>query len=119
MPLDKVTPLKQESGADDAEYLNSPLDANEDAVNVRGVYIQKDTGNDVAVVITRDSSDNLTFTDPGNGTCSLGQLKTHDASAAGQILISVDGVNMEPRLPLSSEDGHLINSNTGYMLVAG
>jgi hypothetical protein len=71
MPIDKVTPVKQESGGDDVDYLNTPLQPNEDAVNCRGVYIQYDTGDDTSVLISRDASGNLTFKDaayPGGKT---------------------------------------------------
>lgn len=39
-------------------------DRNNDAIDVAGVYIQSATSNDASVLITRDASDNLTFTDP-------------------------------------------------------
>lgn len=71
MPIDKVTPLKQESGGDDVDYLNTPAQPNEDALNCRGVYIQYDTGDDTSVLISRDASGNLTFKDsayPGGKT---------------------------------------------------
>jgi len=51
---------------------------NSDAVDVRGLYVQNDTSNDTSVVITRDASGNLTFTDP-----VLGLTKTLTQLAAG------------------------------------
>lgn len=50
-------------------------DINADAVDVRGVYLQNDTSNDALVLVSRDASNNLTFTDPVLGaTKTLSQL---------------------------------------------
>lgn len=51
------------------------LDHNADAPDVRGIYIQNDTSNDTSVLVSRDASNNLTFTDPVVGTTkTLSQL---------------------------------------------
>jgi hypothetical protein len=47
---------------------------NADAPDVRGVYIQNDSSNDTTVVVTRDASNNLAFTDAITGTKTLAQL---------------------------------------------
>ena len=49
---------------------------NTDAPDVRGVYIQNDTSNDANVLVSRDASNNLTFTDSVTGTKTLAQLAT-------------------------------------------
>jgi hypothetical protein len=80
MAIDRVRPIKQESAAtggdpaDDVEFLQAPVQSNEDAIDVRGVYLQNDTSNNTAALITRDSSDNITLTDPNAGTYTLSQL---------------------------------------------
>lgn len=72
MSITKTNPLKDNP----TEGYEQDFDPNTDAANVRGVYIQKDTGNDTAVVVTRDASDNMTFTDAVTGTKTLAQLAT-------------------------------------------
>lgn len=59
---------------DSVEGYEEPFNRNADAVDVRGVYVQNDTSNDAAVLVDRDASDNLTFTDPVAGTKTLAQL---------------------------------------------
>jgi hypothetical protein len=87
MPIERVQLLKQESAAnggdaaDEADY-PAPINANEDYPEVRGVVIQKDSGHDNGVVVSRDALDNLTFTDPVTGTKTLAQL----AASAGLSL---------------------------------
>jgi len=50
---------------------------NADAADMRGYYIQNDTSNDTNVLVSRDASDNMTFTDPVLGsTVTLSQLAT-------------------------------------------
>lgn len=73
MPIDRVIPIKQETdtvgdSADAVEWFNTPAQRNEDALDVRGVYVQNDSSNDGTVLITRDASNNMTFTDGVVGT---------------------------------------------------
>src|SRR5882757_9027062 len=83
---DRVRLLKQESaatggnGADDVEWLNTPGNPNQDAPDVRGVYLQNDTSNDTTAVITRDASNNITLTDSIAGTWTLSQLSASGAN---------------------------------------
>jgi len=42
----------------------------------------------------------------------------YTAAAIGQILISIDGVTFEPRTPLTTDEGWLVN-NQGTLLVVG
>jgi len=63
---DRVPPLKQESA--EGDLFPNEFDPNEDAVDVRGVFVQSDTSDDEAVNITRDSSDRMTFKDGDNTT---------------------------------------------------
>lgn len=79
MAIDRVIPVKQETdtvgdSADAVEWFNTPADRNEDALDVRGIYVQNDTSNDATALITRDSSDNMTFTDSVAGSYTLAQL---------------------------------------------
>lgn len=88
MAIEKVVPVKQEVGTpDDVEYLNAPANPNEDAPNVRGVYIQADTGNDTAVVVSRDNLGNLTLTDANAGTKLLSDFTTDAAHTTLRQLI--------------------------------
>ena len=72
--------VKQESAstggnpADDVEYLNAPGKPNEDAPDVRGLYFQNDTSTDTTAIISRDVSNNMTFTDAIAGSYTLTQL---------------------------------------------
>ena len=69
-------------------------DRNSDAIDVRGVYLQNDTSNDAAVLISRDASDNMTFTDPIVGaTKTLSQLLSSDGllDVAGAYVYIGDG----------------------------
>lgn len=61
---------------DSAEGYETQFNRNADAADVRGVYVQNDSSNDSNVLVTRDASDNLTFTDPLAGTKTLSQLGT-------------------------------------------
>jgi len=53
---------------------------NVDAPDARGLYIQSDVSNDTNVLVSRDASNNLTFTDALVGTKTLTQLA---AAASG------------------------------------
>lgn len=91
-PTDRVQLHKQESAAgggdaaDSDEFLVTlPLEPNEDAPEVQGVFFQPpapSTVKDEEVFICRDSSGNLCFKDENNTEKSLTQL----AAAAGGLL---------------------------------
>ena len=75
MVADRVPPLKQESA--EGDLFPNEFDPNEDAVDVRGVFLQSDTSDDDTVQVTRDASDRLVFTDDENTTpVSLADLKS-------------------------------------------
>jgi hypothetical protein len=59
---------------DSSEGYETQFDRNSDAADVRGVYVQNDTSNDTNVLVSRDASNNLTFTDVNAGTKTLSQL---------------------------------------------
>jgi len=66
---------------DSSEGYETQFDRNADAADVRGVYVQNDSSNDASVLITRDASNNLTFTDPVLGlTKTLSQLAANSTS---------------------------------------
>lgn len=71
MAINRTNPLKNDSD----EGFEEDFDSNLDAVDARGLYVQNDSSDDTAVVITRDAGNNLTFTDPVLGlTKTLSQL---------------------------------------------
>lgn len=70
MAITRVRTIKE----DPTEGFDEPFDRNADAPDVRGIYVQNDTSNDTSVLVTRDASDNLTFTDVVTGTKTLAQL---------------------------------------------
>jgi len=49
---------------DSTEGYETEFDRNSDAADMRGAYLQNDVSNDATVLVSRDASDNLTFTDP-------------------------------------------------------
>lgn len=59
MAINPIPPLKN----DPIEGFEEDFDPNSDAVKVRGIVIDNDTSNDSTVVVSRDSSNNLTFQD--------------------------------------------------------
>lgn len=72
--MDRVQVIKQErsgQGGDDAdivEFLNAPIEPQEDAIEAAGYFVQSPTARDFNVLISRDASDNLTFKDVANPT---------------------------------------------------
>lgn len=73
MPINRVLPEKDNS----SEGYEEPFNRNADAVDVRGTYLQNDSSNDSTALITRDASNNMTFTDSILGvTKTLSQLAT-------------------------------------------
>lgn len=69
-----------ESGGTQTDEFPTGLDPNEDYLDVRGITVQNDTSNDETVLVDRDASDNLTFTDPVTGSKTLAELS---ASSSG------------------------------------
>ncbi len=76
--VDRVQAQKWESsdqGGQDDEPLPCEIDINEDGLDARAHFIQNDTSNDSDVVVSRDSSDNMTFADKNvSGTKTLADL---------------------------------------------
>lgn len=86
MAITRTPPLK----SDPAEGYEEDFDPNTDAADVRGVYIQDDSGVDTDVLLSRDNSGNMTFADQNQATITLSTL------AAGGLdinayLLGVDG----------------------------
>ncbi len=76
--LNRVQPLKIEdpdTGSQDDD-VPTALDKNQDYIDTRGIAFQNSTSDDSVVLVYRDDSDNLTFTDP-----VLGSTKTLSALA--------------------------------------
>lgn len=69
MPPNRVKPIKDNPSEGYEEGFNN----NDDAMDVGGVYLQNTTSDDGAVLISRDASDNLVFTD-GSGTATLADI---------------------------------------------
>lgn len=69
---------------DSTEGYETQFDRNTDAADVRGVYVQNDTSNDANVLVTRDASDNLLFTDGVTGTKTLAQLASGGSTATAR-----------------------------------
>lgn len=93
-PQDKVQLQKQESAAgggdaaDSDDFLMAPLDPNEDAPELQGVFFQPpapSTSQDENVYITRDGSDNLVFRDPNANSGAEASLTDLLATAGGGI----------------------------------
>lgn len=90
MALDKVQPLKLEdptTGGDDIDLFPTELDPLEDHVECRGIVLANDTTRDESVVVSRNSSSDLTFKDATNSTpvtltqlLAGSELKIHTAS---------------------------------------
>jgi len=81
--VDRVRPRKLEApstGGSQLDQFDTDLNPNEDFVDVRGVAIQNDTSDDESVVVSRDSSDNMTFEDGVTGPYTLSDLA---ASSSG------------------------------------
>lgn len=80
---DRCVPIKQERpdlGGTESDTFDTPLDPNEDGLEMREVFLQKDTGRDSNVSVTRDNSDNLVFKDPNAGTKTLSALSASGTS---------------------------------------
>lgn len=86
--MDRVVPIKQERpdlGGSETDVQDVPADVNEDALEARGFYVQNDSSRDSLVLMSRDDSNNITFTDPVTGTKTLAQL-----AAGGANIIEVE-----------------------------
>lgn len=95
--MDKVRPLKIESvsggGSQDNIYPQD-LDPNEDAVEVRGLYLQNDTSSDSNVEISRDASNAMTFKDGVvAGTKTLQDLVTASGLTSEQHKVLRQGIH--------------------------
>lgn len=79
MAITRVPPLKN----DPNEGYEEDFVPDQDAADVRGVYIQNDTSNDTSVLVSRDASNNLTFKDGVvSGTKTLTDLLNLSALTA-------------------------------------
>ena len=84
---DRVPALKQESG--EGDLFPNEFDPNEDAIDVRGVFIQSDTSDDDTVQVTRDASDRMMFQDGNNLVAvPLNDLINPDPALDGIIAFS-------------------------------
>lgn len=75
--VDRVQAHKWESsdqGGTDDDPLPSEIDPNEDGLDQRAAFLQNDTSADSDVYVSRDASDNMTFTDKVLGTKTLSDL---------------------------------------------
>lgn len=66
MAIDRVRALKQErpgTGGTETDEYPAPAEPNEDAPELRGLYLQNDTSNDTTTLITRDNNSHLTLQD--------------------------------------------------------
>jgi hypothetical protein len=65
--MDRVRSIKIESpstGGTQSDRFYRPANPNQDAPDLRGVFLQNDTSSDTSVYLTRDASHNLIFRDP-------------------------------------------------------
>jgi len=63
---DRVQAVKWErpsTGGTETDTVPTEIDTNEDSLDARGLYIQNDTSADDTVLVSRDSSNNMTFKD--------------------------------------------------------
>lgn len=92
---DRVQVLKQEwptLGGSETDFEPSPIEPNEDGLEARAYYVQKDTGRDSAVGTTRDTSDNLVLFDPIAGSKTLSQLLSSSGLPSLDFLLTCDPV---------------------------
>jgi len=93
--IDRVTPIKHESVAsggrveDDELYV--PLDPNQDAMSMRGIYLQNETSSpstsgDTAVFLTRDAAHNMSFKDGVVAATTLYELYSKVSPAQHRTL---------------------------------
>ena len=108
--MDRVRMIKIEDPStggtqtDDEGY--RPADPNQDYPSLRGVILQNDTTNDNSVVVSRDTSNNMIFTDPIAGPCTLTQL-----------LAGGSGVSFSPNSLIIDTDGELVYIGDGDMVL--
>jgi hypothetical protein len=90
--VDRVRAIKWEDPADGGTQLDqtpTQININEDYLDCRGVSLQSDTSEDDDVLLSRDASGNMTFTDPVYGaTATLTEL----AAGGGESVIETRGI---------------------------
>ena len=84
--VDRVYPLKLETLDDGSQTDIWPneLNPNEDAVSVRGVFVQNDTSDDTAAFMSRDALDNMTFVDGVTAEKTLAELAVDYGPVTGE-----------------------------------
>lgn len=132
-PADRVQIQKYETAASGgdaadeaaAEGFNTPLDADEDAPDVAGIYFQESPSiRDKTNVIYREG-DELYFEDSLNAGVSrktltqLALIGLPVATEIGQILISVDGLAFSVQSPAVSDLGEIAVDDEGIVGVVG
>ena len=98
-----------------------PIEPQEDAIEVAGVYLQDAVARDEQVYIARET-DELFFCDPANpGGYTLAQLAASGGGAVatqiGQTLMSLNGTTFTPVLQLVNDCGDLLTNDEGYQIV--
>jgi hypothetical protein len=120
MAIDRVQPQKLEgtdTGGTETDAFPTAMDRNEDYADVRGVAIQNDTSNDSDVIVSRDSSNNLTFKDANTTVKTLANLSAKvdgPASSTDNAIARFDsttGKVIQNSLVTVSDAGSVIASN--------
>lgn len=122
--MDRVQPIKIESPGlggteEDVEY--TPIEPQEDAIEVVGVYLQDASNRDESTLISR-SGDDMLFKDGNNaGGKTLTQLAAAGAAAAKNITVSFASDHATGSGPGSSSLSHLglVSVSTDYELKGG
>lgn len=123
--MDRVQVIKIESpglGGTELDEEYTPIEPREDAVEAAGVYLQDASNRDETTLITRDGDD-MTFQDGNNPVAqTLTQILSGgslpSASAAGQVLISLDGATFTIAIPVIGNACWLADGN-GELIVEG
>ena len=110
MPITRISLDKDNQ----VEGFEQGVDHNADAPDVRGIYFQNDTSNDVGVVITRDASNNLTFTDP---VLALTKTLTQLAAASSAVAYTEFLLNNEPTAETGVTDAAYTVTRSAAFLV--
>jgi hypothetical protein len=125
--VDRVQVLKRESGdlggdPFDEQPWPEPIEPQEDAIEVAGVYFQDSSNRDENVLISRDGDD-ITFKDGSNPTpVTLSEIAAGVPSVAarvGDVLHSIDGSTFTVQQPLTSENASWLIQDEGVLLVVG
>ena len=126
-PTDRVQLLKRESTAlggqdSDEQAWPTPINPQQDGIEVLGVFFQDATHRDELVYIAR-VGDDMVFRDPSNPTehTLTDLLATSGVSptAEGQVYLSVDGATFGAYLPLSHPDVGVLINEDGILVVSG